>query len=272
MSDVTNNAGDSLEEDGDVFNGTNVESKRKFSAISYGPPQLIANPPPISDIQTIIKHRNDVHLPVDFLLLTVKDYEFSSCYMYLEGPYKCWFDGLGYVYFGCIGNNQQKVQIALLKCCEGSSGPGGSLITAKSAVPLLRPKAIISVGTCSGLDREKTKLGDVVVSAKLTTYASKIATGNQEQSTGMRSYVSKRFLDVIKDLSHGWKAPLENPEEREVEVCCDGEFLSGPEVVSAEWRWKQLSKAHPLAIAIEMEGEGKCIFCIFVTHSTNGKT
>ena len=256
MSEAAKNAGNTLEDDGDVFSDANVKSKRKLSAISDGPPQLSANPPPISDIQTTIKHPNDVHLPVDISLLTVKDYEFSSCYMYMDSTCKRWFEGAGYVYFGCIGDNQEKVQVALMKCYEGSSGPGGSLITAKNAGPLLRPKAIISVGTCRGLDRGKTKLGDVVVSAKLTTYASKIVTDNQEQLTGMRSYVSKRFLDVIKDLSYGWKAPLENPEEREVELYCDGEFLSGPEEVSAEWRCKQLSEAHPLAIAIETEGEG----------------
>ena len=260
MSDAPKNAGNSLEDDSDMFSGTNVESKRKFSAISGGPPQLTANPPRISDIQTTIKHPNDVHPPVDILLLTVKDYEFSSCYMYMDSPYKCWFDGLGYVYFGSIGNNQEKLQVALVKCYEGSSGPGGSLITTKNAAVLLRPRAIISVGTCSGIDRDKTKLGDVVVSAKLTTYASKVVTGSLQQSTGMRSYVSKRFLDIIKDLSHGWKAPLENPEEREVKVYCDGEFLSGPELVSAEWRWKQLAEAHPLANAIESEGEGQYIY------------
>ena len=256
MSEAAKYAGNTLEDAGDVFSDGNAERKRKFSAISDGPPKLSKNPPPISDIQTTIKHPNDVHLPVDILLLTVKDYEFSSCFMYMDSRYKCWFKGVGYVYFGCIGDNQEKVQVALINCYEGSSGPGGSLITAKNVGPLLRPKAIISVGTCRGLDREKTKLGDVVVSAKLTTYASKIVTDNQEQSTGMRSYVTKHFQDVIKDLSHGWKAPLENPEEREVEVHCDGEFLSGPEKVSDEWRCKQLSEAHPLAKAIETEGEG----------------
>ena len=256
MSEAAKNAGNTFEDAGDVFSDANVESKRKFSAISVGAPQLSKSPPPISDIQTTIKHPNDVHLPVDILLLTVKDHEFSSCYMYMDSTCKCWFDGLGYVYFGCIGDSQEKVQVALIKCCEGSSGPGGSLITAKNAGPLLRPKAIISVGTCRGLDRGKTKLGDVVVSAKLTTYAPKIVTDNQEQSTGMRSYVSKRFLDVIKDLSYGWEAPLENPEDREVKIYCDGEFLSGPEEVSAAWRCKQLSDAHPLAKAIETEGEG----------------
>ena len=60
MSEAAKNAGNTLEDDGDVFSDANVESKRKLCAISDGPPQLSANPLPISDIQTTIKHPNDV--------------------------------------------------------------------------------------------------------------------------------------------------------------------------------------------------------------------
>ncbi|XP_022807649.1 uncharacterized protein LOC111344668 [Stylophora pistillata] len=118
------------------------------------------------------------------------------------------------------------------------------------------PRLSFHAGTCSGLNPEKTKLGDVVVSAKLTTYASKIVTSCGEQSTGMRSYVSRNFLDLIKCADHGWKAPLKNPEALDINVHCDGEFLSGPELISAEWRRDELAKSYPLATAIEMEGEG----------------
>ena len=125
---------------------------------------------------------------------------------------------------------------------------------------LLRPKAVISVGTCSGLNPAKSKLGDVVVSAKLATYASKVVTSNQEQSTGMRSYVSKRFLNVIKNCTDGWQAPLKNPEAQQVQVYTDAEFLSGPEEVRAEWRRDQLAETNPRAMAIENEGEGELTF------------
>ncbi|XP_078366418.1 NLR family CARD domain-containing protein 4-like [Oculina patagonica] len=221
------------------------------------PPELSVHFPSIRDIRASLKDPDDTNLPVEFLLVTVKNCEFIACYMQLKDPFRCWFDGVGYVYFGDMPAGQEKkVKVALIRCYKGSTGPGSSLITVKNAVTKLRPKGVISVGTCSGLNPEKTKLGDVVVSAKLTTYASKIVTSTEEQSTGMRSYVSRHFLDLIKHAGDGWEAPLKNPETREVKVHCDGEFLSGPEQVSVGWRRDELAKSYPLASAIELEGEG----------------
>ena len=238
--------------------------------VTNDPPQLsVQVPASKSDIHTITKRQNEAHLPVDVLLLTVKDCEFLACYMQLNNPYRCWFDDLGYVYFEDADESQEeKVKMALIQCYEGSTGPGGSLISLKNAANVLHPKAVISVGICSGLKPQETKLGDVVISAKLTTYASKVVTSIGEQSTGMRSYVSKRFLNVIKHAADGWEAPLMNPGARKVKVSCDGEFLSGPEEVSAEWRRTQLAESNPQATAIEMEGEGKVVFIctIFLNH------
>ena len=234
------------------------------------PPQLSVDIPRLTDIQTIQKNQNVAHVPVDVLLLTVKDCEFLACYMQLNNPYRCWFDGLGYVYFEDVDECQEeKVKVALMKCHEGATGPGGSLISVKDAVKVLRPKAVISVGTCSGLNPNKCKLGDVVISAKLTTYASKLVTSKQEQSTGMKSYVSRRFLNVIKHSSDGWVPPLMNPEARQVKVHRDGELLSGPEQVSAEWRRKQLADSHPQATAIELEGEGEFSYVVVVVIIIN---
>ena len=156
-----------------------------------------------------------------------------------------------------MGQSQEELKVALLRCYKNGIGPGGSLVSVKNAASVLRPKAVISVGTCSGLNPAKSKLGDVVVSAKLATYASKVVTNNQEQSTGMRSYVSKGFLDVIKNCANGWHAPLKDlAEAQQVQVYTDAEILSGPEQVRAEWRRDQLAKTNPQAMAIENEGEG----------------
>jgi len=172
------------------------------------PPQLKKNFPTLEDVRTTTKRPNDAHLPVDVLLLTVKDCEFLACYMQLNNPFRWWYEDLGYVYFEDLSESQEdKVKAALIRCFKGSSGPGGSLMSIKNAVYALRPKAVISVGTCCGRNSKETKLGDVVVSATLS-----------EQSTGMRSYVSKRFLNVIKNAADGWKAPLMNPEAREIKV------------------------------------------------------
>ena len=231
-----------------------------------GPPELNKVLPSLADINTITKPSKHADLPVDVLLLTVKNCEFLACYSELKSPYRCYFDGLGYVYFSDVDRSQEKVKVALLKCYENSSCPGGSLISVKNAATALRPKAVISVGACSGLHSEKSKLGDVVVSAKLTTYAPKVVINDQEESTGMRNYVSKLFLNVIKNCADGWIAPLKNlADAQQVQVHTAAEFLSGPEQVISGQRCDQLVETNPQAIAMENEGEGKSTV-VFVCH------
>ena len=222
------------------------------------PPELNKVLPSFADIKAITKPSKDANLPVDVLLLTVTNCEFLACYSELKNPYRCWFDGLGYVYFSDVGESQEELKVALLRCYRNGIGPCGALVSVKNAASVLRPKAVISVGTCSGLNPAKSKLGDVVVSAKLATYASKVVTSNQEQSTGMRSCASKGFLNVIKNCGDGWQAPLKDlVEAKQVQVYTDAEFLSGPEQVRAEWRRDQLAETNPQAMAIENEGEGE---------------
>ena len=222
-------------------------------------PQLCADLPSLHDVQLTAKQPE---LPVDIVLLTVTNSEFLACYQQLKDPFRCWFDALGHVYFENVRKVQgERLKVALMKCCSAGSGPGGSLITVKNAAKVLRPKAVISVGTCCGLNSKKTKLGDVVVSSKLRKCASKEVTEHQAQSSG-NCHVSRRFYDVIKNFADGWKAPLKNSEAQEVRVHL-GELLSGPEVVRHELQCKELAELYPEAVAFEMEGEGKVdAFCV----------
>ena len=233
-------------------------SSEKMPYTDNDPSEMSVSLPSMADVEAKIEDASYAPLPVDIVLLTVKDYEFLACYRQLINPFRCWFDDIGYVYFESLGEDaDEKVKVALIRCCEGAGGPGGALITVKNSVNVLRPKAVISVGACSSLNPQKAKLGDVVVSAKLTTYTFKVVTQNQEQWAGMRSYVSRRFVNVIKHTAEGYKAPLQSSQSRGIKVHCDGEFLSGPEQVLAEWRRNQLAESHPQAIALEMEGEGE---------------
>ena len=241
----------------DISDGANRGTKREHCNARKDPPQLSVNLPRMNDIQLPTKDRNHARLPVDILLLTVKDCEFLACYMHLNNPFRCWFDGLGFVYFEDENEGQEeKVKVALLRCHEGSSGPGGSIVTTKNAVSVLMPKAVILVGTCGSLRPEETKLGDVVISAKLTTYGLKVVTNDKELHNNIRTFASKRFLDLIKDSALGWEAPLENSEDREVKIHSSGELLSVPEVINTELRRKQLAETFPLAVAVDTEAEG----------------
>ena len=221
-----------------------------------GPPQLAVGLPSIKDVTTTLKQPD---LPVDILLVTVKECEFLAFYNELTDPYRYCYKDVGYVYFNNVQSHEEIVKIALLRCNEGSTGPSSSLIAVKNAAPILQPKAVISVGVCSGVNPDKTSLGDVVVSAKLTVYASKGGTSDQEQSAGASSHVSRLFSKIISNCADRWQAPLKNPEDRQIKVHCNGEFLSVPKQIRAEWRRKELVDRHPLATGVETEGEGECI-------------
>lgn len=226
------------------------------------PPKININLPERNELTQNFKLWKDVQLPIDILLLTVKDCEFLSCYYYIVDPFTSYCKGLGHVYFGSIGEDQDvKLKVALMRCSEGSKAPGGSLTVVKNAVTQLRPKAVFSVGHCSGMNQETTKLGDVVLSEKLTTYSYQKFTKDRMEFCGVTAPVSKDIADLIKCAGFGWNPPLEYPKERKVEVH-RGEILSGSELVQAERRSGQLVKSFPGAIAIETEGEGKISFCL----------
>ena len=202
------------------------------------------DPPPLSiklsrmrDLPRKSKPWSDDHLPVDILLLTVEDCEFLACYCFLRNPFKSYDKNLGFVYFGNMGDEEEPLKVALIM---RSSSPGGAQTVVRNAVTALRPKATFSVGLCNGLNHEKAKLGDVVVSSMLTTDVYKAP-------------VSRDIGHLVKGAACGWEAPLESPEAHDVKVHCDCEVLSCPDRFSAE----QQQKLHPEAIALEMEGKGE---------------
>ena len=179
----------------------------------------------------------------------MEDDEFLSCFSYLEKPFKSYHRNIGYVYFGSIDNEcRKKRKIGLMKCSKGSADPGSSLSVVKDAVRVLRPRAVFSVGACSGLNSKKTRLGDVVVSAKLITPSDRTPSG----------------IDIVSSLirhtciAHGWKAPLEKPDEREVRVHCDGVVLSIHKS-DGRWPYEEIIQTFPEMTAVEVEEGGKSL-------------
>ena len=199
----------------------------------------------------------EVDLPVDILLLTsVNEWEFSSCVSYFNpGFFRSYHKTHGYVYFGEIGD-ENTTKVALIKCQKGSSGPGASTVTVRNAIPLLKPKAVICVGACGGLNESKLKLGDVVVSSKLGTYNPAKVKESGTDVRGVEVFVNRDLLYLLNTAANGWEPPLTATDER-VPMVHNGEFLSGPEVVNSKKRRAQLTKKFSDALAIEMEAEGE---------------
>ena len=229
---------------------------------------ITRNPPEVDDTQLpagkMLKTRDlpgpaekipwhKVELPVEALLLTVKDCEFLSCVSFLNpGFYKSYHSDLGFVYFGKIGEGNTARKIALTKC---GMGPNGSTLAVKNTVTILKPKAVFCVGFCGGLSN-KVKLGDVVISSKLRTYSSiKVAANGIIEDRNISVPLNQHLGKLILNADAGWQPPLK--DEVEVEVIKNGVFLSGPEVVDNKDRRAELIERFPDATAIEMEGEGK---------------
>ncbi|XP_022777560.1 uncharacterized protein LOC111318982 [Stylophora pistillata] len=208
---------------------------------SDNPPPLSFSPLKLSDLPKKWKRWSGDHLPVDILLLTVEDCEFLACHHYLRGSYKSYEKSIGYVYFGKMGEDEDEflLKVALVKCSNESSDPGGSQTAATNAIRLLRPKATILVGFCYSTSSEKAQLGDVVISSKLTTHCH-------------QTPVSRDVGNLVRSAADGWRAPLENPQAHEVKVNCNGEFLSCSDLNGAE----QQCQSHPGAIAVEIGGKG----------------
>ena len=224
-------------------------SKKPFG----NPPQLTAELLSLRDVKTTTKEIKDVPLPVDIMLITAEDCEFLACYTQMINPFRCYFADVGYIYFdGEDELQQEKVSVALVRSYQGAGGPGGTLVTAKNVATLLRPKAVMCVGTCSAINPNKTKLGDVVISAKV-----------HATTCDLTPCVSRRFLNVIKYAADGYNAPLKNPEAYEIKVHCDGDFLSLQEQVTSEGRREELAKSYPQATAMVTGGAGGLVCFAF---------
>ena len=186
----------------------------------------------------------DVHLPIDILLLTVDSCDFLNCYSLLGQPFRSYKEELGFVYFGRMGeaSDERKLWVALMTLSVGGDNPGGSLTLGQIAFKVLTPKAVFSVGTCISLDPEKVRMGDVVISSKLTT------------AEGFRVPVSPRLGRLAKDAPYEWAPPLKNPGELEVKVHPNGDILSLS--MTEKRQYDDICKEYPGAVAIETEGKG----------------
>ena len=224
-----------------------------------GPPELQFTIKNFSDLKVTSKRWKEVELPIDILLLTVDKYGFLCCFHYLREVFRSFKLALGHVYFGEMGeSDSETLQVALIQCCEGGGQPGGAGITLPKAVEVLRPKAVFCLGSCAAL-HDKTRLGDVVAAAKLTTYAQRRVTANKVVACGFSIPASKSISQLIPCAAHGWKPPLKNPElkHEEVNVHSNGEILSGPEEIASVSRRNELVQLYPNAIAVEMDGDGE---------------
>ena len=220
------------------------------------PPPINITIPKLGEVNPEWKDGKSVRLLTDVLLLLVTEEEFLSCYAFLRDVFKSSIPEVGCVYFGKIGDGTQKVTISLVRCSHGSTQVSAAQNVARTAIDVLKPKAVFSVGCCAGLQREKSKLGDGVISGKLLTCGARNMVCDKPQWDGRILDVSTKIGRLIKCAADGWKPPLEYTKARDVKVHCNAEILSGAKLENCPKECKELLCQFPGALAIETEGQG----------------
>ena len=188
----------------------------------------------------------------EILLITANDHEFDACYSYMKHVQRSWHDSLGMVDFGQFGDS---VRVSLMKCAQG---PAAALIAVKNAAEILHPKVVLFVGICASMKPAKAKFGDVVISAKLATYADKkVRADGTVEYRGTKANVSRYMARLILHAADGWEPPLQDQSSLKVEVHRDAVMLSGPELIDNLERRQKLLNHFRDALGLEMEGAGR---------------
>jgi purine-nucleoside phosphorylase len=138
-----------------------------------------------------------------------------------------------------------------LRTSAGSGGASGAFIMGKNAIDCLKPKFVISVGICFGLQKGKQQLGDVVISELVHDYERHRVSKEKPEDRGARREGSPQLLSRARANLIIWaKAPVHI-----------GTVLSGEKLVDDEDFRSMLLGLHPSAVAGEMEAWGLSAVC-----------
>jgi nucleoside phosphorylase len=148
-----------------------------------------------------------------------------------------------YYNLGFIGG----VPVYMVQSEMGSGTPSGSIVTVLRAIKDLNPQAVIMCGIAFGLQKDKQKLGDILISQKLEYYESqKVDYQKGQISRGDRITASARLLDRFRAGDIDWGGAKTH----------FGLFLSGEKLVNDPIFRDSLKKMEPEAIGGDMEGSG----------------
>lgn len=146
-----------------------------------------------------------------------------------------------YYYLGVVGG----LEIYLVQSEMGSAGVGASLITVSNAIKSISPRAVIMVGIAFGVDPNKQKLGEILVSKQLMSYELGKIKG-KFKPRGDRVPCSPELLDLFRSGDIDWKGAKVH----------FGLMLSGEKLIADQEFRDWLLEIEPEAIGGEMEGAG----------------
>ena len=145
-----------------------------------------------------------------------------------------------------------KYNVLHVQCGMGSLSRNGSTLTISEAIRRWKPNAVIMLGIAFGVNEERQRIGDVLVSTSVVSYEQQRVSQNEVIQRGVATIsgtkLTNRFLNT-KDWIH--KLPDDNSAN-----IYYGMLLSGEKLIDNLEFKKRLTDAYPEAIGGEMEGAG----------------
>jgi nucleoside phosphorylase/Tfp pilus assembly protein PilF len=188
----------------------------------------------------------------DVLLVTVTQVEAQAVLTFLQEDLghkleRLFIGDKTYYDLGVIGG----ARIFLVQSEMGSGGPSGSLLTVTEGIRVLSPSAVVMVGIAFGIDPQRQRIGEILVSRQLSGYElQRVSNGSSGQLVinprGDRPQASTRLLDRFRSGHLDWRGPAVH----------FGLVLSGEKLVDHQSFRDQLRTLEPEAIGGEMEGAG----------------
>ncbi len=133
----------------------------------------------------------------------------------------------------------------------GAGGLGASQQAVQKAIAALQPHAVIMVGIAFGINEDKQKIGDVLVSKQLMLYESQRIGAGEIISRGDRVHSSTRLFNYLNNAHFDW----------ELAKVRFGLVLTGEKLVDNLDYRESLKKLATEAIGGEMEGAGLYASC-----------
>lgn len=133
----------------------------------------------------------------------------------------------------------------------GSAGPGSSLQAVQKGIAALQPAAVIMVGIAFGINEQKQKIGDILVSRQLMLYNLQRVGMEQRIMRGDRAHASSRLIDFFTSAELDWNGATVR----------FGLLLTGETLVDNIDYRNQLQSFEPEAVGGDMEGAGLYVAC-----------
>jgi nucleoside phosphorylase/tetratricopeptide (TPR) repeat protein len=196
------------------------------------------------------------HMHTDVLIVTVTKAESTAVFDVFHeatghAPKPVRIDDKMYQDLGVVND----ASIFMMQSEMGSGGLGASQQAVQKGIDALSPSAVIMVGIAFGVNEEKQRIGDVLVSKQLMLYESQRVSKQKGRRRaiprGARADASPWLLDCFRNADLSWKG----------QTVQFGLILSGEKLVDdLDLRQKLLSMESE-AIGGEMEGAGLYSAC-----------